>query len=779
MVNKKAKQKLYLILVIILVALLNSNIVNAVPPMPNEFYGTVQLFNDVASSGVTISVLDSNSNICGTFTMTQTGYYGVLSCNGKDTDGSGTGPVENEELRFKIGGLFASAVDTSSNTSTITPTWHTGEFTNINLVAPALVCGDNYCDLYENCGSCVDDCGVCPAGGGAGGTGTGGGGGGGTTDSSTRPTQSAIPPGIDSTPEEEKPCEAVWLCSDWSDCFSNNLKFRDCEDINACELYNETPSLEEDCEYIEIQPENITFANITTRPREEIPGVIATCQERMGLLSLPSLIFIILFILLIIISYVNLKRKIKEIKSDKELEDIEKLKLEFRAKRETKIFMIIVFLLSIIVYFYHYFFFLCKDKYINHLWLLALLIALSPIVINAIIEILKYRDSVHLAKYKLFKDAHYQHFLKMLDITNNHLLEIENKIVNSMNSLESSDDFNTLISNVPELQNIYKDLEKLFALYKHHKDAINVEKDLNENISNLSKKDTFNNAAKEHPELERLKNDLDILFKTYKTKQEIYTEINKLEKAYLEAEEEIETLSKKENASQDKDSENKKDEITNKDTSDSKEQGDVKESEQNQNNKEKEKSADETEKENSNNNKEKPQEKPVENTNKKEEEKKNMNEEKKEDSFSKNIVTETQKNNETTNEEIKTTKPSEEINVKPEKITTEQEIKKEQEPSSEVNKLSEISDEPKTNVLDINSSENEAFFVRNGPKLLCLRELKEYIKDMSDETFNHHVNSERNDFANWTKGALKLDNEAEKIRKSRNKMELSNILDTL
>lgn len=45
--------------------------------------------------------------------------------------------------------------------------------------------------------------------------------------------------------------------------------------------------------------------------------------------------------------------------------------------------------------------------------------------------------------------------------------------------------------------------------------------------------------------------------------------------------------------------------------------------------------------------------------------------------------------------------------------------------------------------------ENLAFWVNQGPVIRDVAKLPAAIKNMSKEQFKHHVNKERNDFANW------------------------------
>lgn len=51
--------------------------------------------------------------------------------------------------------------------------------------------------------------------------------------------------------------------------------------------------------------------------------------------------------------------------------------------------------------------------------------------------------------------------------------------------------------------------------------------------------------------------------------------------------------------------------------------------------------------------------------------------------------------------------------------------------------------------------EENKFFLRNGKVLRNMKELALEFEEMDDETFNHHVTDERNDFHNWIASTIK------------------------
>ena len=48
----------------------------------------------------------------------------------------------------------------------------------------------------------------------------------------------------------------------------------------------------------------------------------------------------------------------------------------------------------------------------------------------------------------------------------------------------------------------------------------------------------------------------------------------------------------------------------------------------------------------------------------------------------------------------------------------------------------------------------QCFWVNNGPILKNLDELANAMPDLSNDTFYHHVNSDKNDFSNWIRDVI-------------------------
>ncbi|MBI2541690.1 hypothetical protein HYV80_03200 [Candidatus Woesearchaeota archaeon] len=52
------------------------------------------------------------------------------------------------------------------------------------------------------------------------------------------------------------------------------------------------------------------------------------------------------------------------------------------------------------------------------------------------------------------------------------------------------------------------------------------------------------------------------------------------------------------------------------------------------------------------------------------------------------------------------------------------------------------------------TSPEQSFWVNNGPILKNLEELADALPNIGEDTFKHHVSSEKNDFSSWIKEVI-------------------------
>lgn len=78
--------------------------------------------------------------------------------------------------------------------------------------------------------------------------------------------------------------------------------------------------------------------------------------------------------------------------------------------------------------------------------------------------------------------------------------------------------------------------------------------------------------------------------------------------------------------------------------------------------------------------------------------------------------------------------------------------------------------------LRINADSSQFFVVSNGRTLKNLFELTNALQSMDDETYYHHVNSERNDFSNWIRHVFSDDSLADDMTKAKDKEDMVKII---
>ena len=67
----------------------------------------------------------------------------------------------------------------------------------------------------------------------------------------------------------------------------------------------------------------------------------------------------------------------------------------------------------------------------------------------------------------------------------------------------------------------------------------------------------------------------------------------------------------------------------------------------------------------------------------------------------------------------------------------------------------------------INASDESCFWSCDGSIIRNIEDLKNALLKMDKKSFNHHVNKEKNDFANWVKEVIGDDVLANKVKKSK------------
>lgn len=253
------------VLLAMLVLLMTS--ANAFPQLPTEFYGNITTRGQPADGTVTASAAGMD---CATFTIRDTGHFGLLTCPLDDPD---TAEVEGIPAGTTVGFSYngePAVVVSGDNTTAV------GGFKHVVLSHPVPACGDGFCDPhFEDAASCVADCfltnetnatgggssGGSSEGGGSGG-GAGGGGAGGGAGGSAGGGEGGGGGGGGAVPglvgalqgvagvTGQYGCQEEWSCAEWTECTIEGLQERTCKDGNACGTTREKPPEIQACEYV-------------------------------------------------------------------------------------------------------------------------------------------------------------------------------------------------------------------------------------------------------------------------------------------------------------------------------------------------------------------------------------------------------------------------------------------------------------------------------------------------------------------------------------------------
>lgn len=536
------------------------------PLLPTEFYGTVKSYNSPATSG-TITAYAGNMT-CGTFNIVNSGFYGVLSCNGRDTDSSlGYGAVEGQNITFRYSGNPTTTVGDSTFTS--------GTFKLVDIVYPVVYCGDGFCDSLESCSSCEQDCNVCgytgnssnssnatgnqtvppgpPGGGGTGGGGGGGGSGGGGTGGGGGSGGG----GGGSYDQEygEYFCSESWICGNWTECSILGIQSRNCTDYNHCGTYKDKPKELEECTYQGTCFDNIInchdnrceegldcggpcekkcprieqpLINISTvLPKFDIPTHV--CERHIRVDNPALWIYLVIVLLTIISRAVYTRYYIKKVRKNERISQLERAKKIRSAERKTMLFTIMLVTLTIISLLYSYYFLLCPSDFFHYSWMLALALLILPFLIHAVMKKFEYSENKQIYHSKRMDDTHYQSLVKMIELENTMLADEENALANQLYELSKKDEFKEFLEKDVNLKEIYKNLVRLYTEYKDKKNPFNIERIVCDEINALDEDVLFKDEISKYPEMKNIFDRLKKLYSHYEEKQKLYDKLDEIE----------------------------------------------------------------------------------------------------------------------------------------------------------------------------------------------------------------------------------------------------------
>ncbi len=112
------KQALYAMALVLIAAL-----ASAMPPLPHEIYGTLEIDGKDAPKGTNISIYDKDGVMCGSQLTRHVGLYGLVSCRGDDPETmTDEGALNGEEVTIRVEGKDYRKLE-----------WQSARFTNENI----------------------------------------------------------------------------------------------------------------------------------------------------------------------------------------------------------------------------------------------------------------------------------------------------------------------------------------------------------------------------------------------------------------------------------------------------------------------------------------------------------------------------------------------------------------------------------------------------------------------------------------------------------------------
>jgi hypothetical protein len=240
-----------------------------------------------------------------------------------------------------------------------------------------------------------------------------------------------------------------------------------------------------------------------------------------------DLIFFLLIMLVIIVGRVWYGiRQLKESESSKETTDVDKAKTRYRIKRDIYTFVGIILAITIILYFYYYYFVLCEAEP-KYLWWLLFLLLVVPLAVWAVIRRFEYNEKAKLRKLERALDAHRKHLIRLVEIENSALQQLEKELGDDIYRLLHSKELGQLFNDFPDLAAAYRNMMSLYERYRDHENPFELERELCEQVYRLETDKQFTALAKERPEVGAVYKKLRLLYQHYETKQQLYDLIDK------------------------------------------------------------------------------------------------------------------------------------------------------------------------------------------------------------------------------------------------------------
>ncbi|MFH1174188.1 MAG: hypothetical protein V1725_03590 [archaeon] len=257
-------------------------------------------------------------------------------------------------------------------------------------------------------------------------------------------------------------------------------------------------------------------------PVLEFPELI--CQRTVNPFNIYLLIFLAVVLLGTLLRVYAYDVHLKKIRKNKKLSDVEKALQSFAVNRKRWFFITIITVVTIILLLYYYFFGLCPFSTYKYLWILAVLLLCSPLVVHRIMAWYEYNERKKQRQLGLLYDTHHEHLRQLINLQDQYLLDVEQKVQALLYSLSRDEQLQAHLAVYPDLKKIYRDLTDLYHKYKERETPYKLEKDLCDAIYTIETDKSFIALAEKYPKVKLLHEKLKAIYALYEEKQELYDE---------------------------------------------------------------------------------------------------------------------------------------------------------------------------------------------------------------------------------------------------------------
>ncbi len=398
-------------------------------------------------------------------------------------------------------------------------------------------CGDSSCGSAEDCSSCSQDCGACPAG-----TGTGAGAG-----TAAEEAEEGAVVGRFTV------CHENWKCSDWPACSVDGFQKRKCVDINQCGTKKKKPTEIQVCEYIPTCSDDIqngdeegvdcggicnpciTLPSCSDRIQNQNENGVdcgGPCEpcEITKFAKLPELtklapfarqfpwMLLALAVILLSSTYIGDKAYVRRL-TKKEIEEYRaKIKKYKRIRKGVYTASSFLAFAALVLTFYMYLLSNKTELMVKLIWIPCLLVLVPPAVTLFIIRHFKYYEYKKREKEKQFLLTHKREKRNLIKMEDDILSALEVKIANKIKEHSKNKIFDDDLGK--EMDDVLKLLSSLVEDRKIKMEPSKADENTKNLIMELSNNSELLELSKEYPEFKSVLNTLKALAEGFKKKEE-------------------------------------------------------------------------------------------------------------------------------------------------------------------------------------------------------------------------------------------------------------------